>query len=340
MPVNKPVLSPSLQLDILTKSGVPSFEEHLAMHDVTTLQAEDLAIFQVNVGKLCNQICSHCHVDAGPHQTTANMDLATFDACLNVIRAHKPRVVDITGGAPELNPHFRYFVRACRDAGVQEIYDRCNLSVLLLKSQQDLAAFLAEHHVHVIASLPAVNERQTDQQRGDGIFKKSIEGLQRLNEQGYGRQEHLQLTLVSNPAGAFLPAGQEAAERRFKQLLEQRYGIQFNHLLQITNLPISRFLEFLQEKDLVSRYLRTLSKAFNPAALEGLMCKNTLSVSWDGRLFDCDFNQMLDLPAASSCQHISDYSEAAMLGRPIVTHRHCLGCTAGQGSSCGGKTTA
>ncbi|MDA3963130.1 MAG: arsenosugar biosynthesis radical SAM protein ArsS [Planctomycetota bacterium] len=333
-------LSEAEQLDVIAASPVPGFDAHLRSADLHGLRAGQPDIIQVNIGKLCNQRCQHCHVDAGPHQKTANMDWRTCEAVLDLVRASKPRLVDITGGAPELNPHFRELVVALRQLGVPEIIDRCNLSVLELPQHQDLAAFLAEQRVHVVASLPAVNEAQTDAQRGDGIFARSIQALQRLNALGYGRDDSaLELSLMSNPAGAFLPAPQAASEKRFKTLLAKRYGVSFTRLIQLTNMPISRFLEFLVARGLHHDYMQRLSAAFNPSAVSGLMCLNTLSIGWDGQIYDCDFNQMLKLPVApESARSIFDLRLDALAGRPIVVNKHCLGCTAGQGSSCGGTT--
>ena len=328
------------QMKLLDAAPVPAFDEHLQQHDVRALRSADLEILQINVGKLCNQTCAHCHVDAGPDKIEENMDWATFEACIAVAQQAQPRCVDLTGGAPELNPHFRTAVKAFRAAGVEEIIDRCNLSVLLMKSQSDLIEFLAEQRVHIVASLPAVNEQQTDAQRGDGVFEKSITALQQLNAAGYGvAGSGLELTLMSNPSGAFLPPPQSSAEERFRRLLRSRYAIEFTRLIELTNMPIARFLEYLIETNNYERYMDKLSKAFNPAAVDGLMCKNTVSVSWDGRLFDCDFNQMLDLPVCAQSRTIFDYNAELMQGRPIAVHKHCLGCTAGQGSSCGGKTS-
>lgn len=334
-------LAPAAQLAALAAVPVPTFQEHLARAGLPPLVAGPLRVLQVNVGKLCNQACRHCHVDAGPHQVEANMDGPTFAACLDVVRAARPAVVDITGGAPELNPHFRGFVSACRELGVGEIIDRCNLTVLLLPAQQDLAAFLAQARVHVVASLPAVNAGQTDAQRGEGVFARSLEGLRRLNAVGYGQPgTGLELTLMSNPAGAFLPPPQAEQEARFRQLLRERHGIEFTRLVELTNMPIHRFLEFLLARGDLERYLATLSGAFNPRAAGGVMCRDTLSVGWDGRLYDCDFNQMLELEVAAPARTITQWRDELLRDRPVRVARHCLGCTAGQGSSCGGATAA
>lgn len=336
-----PRLTLAEQHEIIDDAPVPGFTEHLDWHGRAPLHAAAPAVIQINVGKLCNQRCHHCHVDAGPHQTAANMDARTCDAVLDLVRAARPRVIDITGGAPELNPHFRRLVRTARQLGVAEVIDRCNLTVLELPQQHDLADFLVEQGVHVVASLPAVNERQTDAQRGDGIFARSIRALRRLNAHGYGMPETgLELTLMANPAGAFLPPPQAASERRFKRLLAERHDVHFTRLIQITNMPISRFLEFLVARGLHDDYVRRLSSAFNPETVDALMCRDTLSIGWDGRIYDCDFNQMLDLPVTSEdARSVFDLRLDALAGRPIAVGKHCLGCTAGQGSSCGGATT-
>jgi radical SAM/Cys-rich protein len=249
--------------------------------------------------------------------------------------------VDITGGAPELNPHFRWLVEQARGLK-RHVMDRCNLSVLLLPSQADLAGFLATHRVEIIASLPYYKGPQTDAQRGEGVFDKSMEGLRRLNQLGYGAPDSgLVLNLVQNPVGAFLPPKQDAIESQFRKELRAKHGVEFNRLYTITNMPISRFLEFLIESENYEAYMARLANAFNPAAAAGVMCRYTLSVGWDGTLYDCDFNQMLDRPVgAGAPRHIRDFNPAQLQQRIIVTGNHCYGCTAGSGSSCGGAVTA
>jgi radical SAM/Cys-rich protein len=262
------------------------------------------------------------------------------DACLAAAARVSPPTVDLTGGAPELNPHFRRLVRALRDLGVPEVIDRCNLTVLLLPGQADLAEFLAEQGVHVVASLPAPEAGATDRQRGDGVFERSIRALRRLNALGYGIRADLPLTLVSNPSGAYLPPPQAEAERLWKARLAERHGVAFTRLLELANMPIHRFLEFLVATGNAEAYMERLSASFNPAAVGGLMCRDTLSVGWDGTLYDCDFNQMLEMPVATAdSRTIFDLEPALLAGRPVRVAKHCLGCTAGQGSSCGGATT-
>ena len=300
------------------------------------LRSTGMTVLQINVGKLCNQTCRHCHVDAGPDRIES-MSRETAELCIQALAETDIPTVDITGGAPELNPNFRWLVEQARGLN-RHVMDRCNLSVLLLPSQADLAQFLAAHRVEIVASLPYYREPQTDAQRGEGVFDKSIQGLRRLNQLGYGKPDSgLVLNLVHNPVGAFLPPKQDAIESQFRKELRVKYGIEFNRLYSITNMPISRFLEFLVDSGNYEAYMQRLANAFNPAAAAGVMCRYTLSVGWDGTLYDCDFNQMLDLPVASGATpHIRNFNFAQLQQRTIVTGNHCYGCTAGSGSSCGG----
>ena len=300
------------------------------------LRSTGMTVLQINVGKLCNQTCRHCHVDAGPDRLES-MSRETAELCIQALAQTDIPTVDITGGAPELNPNFRWLVEQARGLN-RHVMDRCNLSVLLLPSQADLAQFLAAHRVEIVASLPYYREPQTDAQRGEGVFDKSIQGLRRLNQLGYGKPDSgLVLNLVHNPVGAFLPPKQDAIESQFRKELRVKYGIEFNRLYSITNMPISRFLEFLVDSGNYEDYMQRLANAFNPAAAAGVMCRYTLSVGWDGTLYDCDFNQMLDLPVASGATpHIRNFNFAQLQQRTIVTGNHCYGCTAGSGSSCGG----
>jgi radical SAM/Cys-rich protein len=322
-----------------TPGIVPRFDATMRAAGLEPLAATGIAVFQINVGRLCNQTCRHCHVDAGPDRTES-MTRETALACLTALARTSIPTVDITGGAPELNPNFRFLVEESRRLG-RQVMDRCNLSVLLLPAQRDLAAFLARHGVEVVASLPSFAAAPTDAQRGAGVFERSIEALQLLNGLGYGREgSGLALTLVTNPVGAFLPPAQAAQEALFRDRLRRDHGVVFNRLHTITNMPISRFLEFLLDSGNYESYMRRLVEAFNPVAAAGVMCRYTLSVGWDGRLYDCDFNQMLDLPLdhhASS--NVRDFDPARLDRRRIVTGNHCYGCTAGAGSSCGGATT-
>jgi radical SAM/Cys-rich protein len=332
------------QLEVLAETqACPPFEQRLATAGLAPLHATGITVFQMNVGKLCNQTCRHCHVDAGPDRVE-QMTRETAELCIRALEQTTIPTLDITGGAPELNPNFRWLVEQATSLK-RHVMDRCNLSVLLLPSQADLGQFLADHNVEIIASLPYFRPSQTDAQRGEGVHAKSIEALQMLNRVGYGQKgSGLTLNLVHNPVGAFLPAKQDAIEAQFRQQLLHRHNIRFNHLYTITNMPISRFLEFLLESGNYDGYMQRLTKAFNPTAASGVMCRYTLSVGWDGTLYDCDFNQMLDLPLADKAiRHIRDVTPArlaALQNRLIVTGNHCYGCTAGAGSSCGGAVTS
>ena len=335
-----PLASPAAQLRVLSNGPQPRkpFALALAESGLAPLAATGITVFQINVGKLCNQTCGHCHVDAGPDRREI-MTRETAELCIDAVRRSDIPTVDITGGAPELNPNFRWLVEQSRALG-RHVTDRCNLSVLLLPSQTGLAEFLAAHSVEVIASLPYYLEEQADAQRGAGVFAKSIEALRKLNALGYGKPESgLRLDLVYNPVGAFLPPAQHAIETDFKRELFRRHGIIFNSLYTITNMPISRFLDFLLRSGNYDRYMEKLINAYNPAAARGVMCRYTLSVGWDGTLYDCDFNQMLDLPLGFGAPaHIRDFSAALLDGRRITIGQHCYGCTAGSGSSCVGVT--
>ena len=334
-----PLADPRAQLEILA-AGPPeqSFDRALATHGFGPLRAETLNVLQLNVGKLCNQTCRHCHVDAGPDRREV-MSRETMRDALTFLESARIPILDITGGAPELNPHFRWLVIEARRLGARVI-DRCNLTVLLIPGQQDLAAFLAEHHVEIVASLPCYLPQNTDAQRGEGVFERSIAALRRLNSLGYGQKESgLVLNLVFNPLGPQLPPPQEALETAYRRELAERYQVVFNRLLTLTNMPISRFLEDLLESGNFQSYMQLLSASFNPATVPELMCRTMLSVGWDGRLYDCDFNQMLGLPFdAGRPQTIRDLAAnpEAIRYRHITTARHCFGCTAGAGSSCQG----
>lgn len=330
-----PLNSASRQLEILSEGE--SFAKVLQRHGIAPLVADRVEVLQANVGKVCNQVCRHCHVDAGPDRRES-MTRETMRACLDVVSRAGIPVVDITGGAPEMNPHFRWLVEQARSLGARVI-DRCNLTILLAQGFDDLPEFLAAHQVEIIASLPCYSAENTDNQRGEGVFDHSIEAIRRLNRLGYGREgTGLILNLVYNPVGPSLPPDQATLEAAYRRKLHDGFGIAFNRLYTITNMPISRFLEDLLESRRFEAYLETLVAAFNPAAVDGLMCRTTLSVGWDGRLFDCDFNQMLDLGVTVDQRpvHIQDFDPERATGRFIRTARHCFGCTAGAGSSCQG----
>ncbi|WP_461481753.1 arsenosugar biosynthesis radical SAM (seleno)protein ArsS [Porticoccus sp.] len=311
--------------------------------DFPPLQRTGFATLQANLGYLCNQSCSHCHVNAGPTRTEL-MDRETVELLLAVLRQRRPATLDLTGGAPEMNPHFRYLVAEAVQLGV-EVIDRCNLTILLQPGYEDLAAFLAQQRVTVVASLPCYTENNVDQQRGKGVFRQSIEALQLLNTLGYGSDPQLPLNLVYNPGGAFLPPPQQPLERDYQQRLLEDFGIRFNRLYTLANMPISRFGASLLAKGAYQAYMQLLRDNFQSSNLAGLMCRDTVSVDWQGYLYDCDFNQMLELPMASDSavliastrsRHLRDLLHDDLIGQPIAIGEHCYGCTAGQGSSCGG----
>jgi len=320
----------------LTELPLPrSFEAALESSSLWPLRPTRIEILQINVGKRCNQTCRHCHVDAGPDRKEV-MPPAVVEAALGFLERAGIPSLDITGGAPELHPDFRDIVARASRLGAHVMH-RCNLTAVLLPNYADIPTLLAEHRVEVIASLPYFQGRETDAQRGEGVFGESLESLRRFNALGYGNGTGLVLNLVANPVGTFLPGNQRELEVRWKSEMRRRYGIEFDRLYTITNMPISRFLEFLEERGKTEAYLTTLANAYNPAAAAGVMCRNTLSVGWDGTLYDCDFNQMLDLPVeASAPRTIFDADLAVLEGRAIAVGPHCFGCTAGAGSSCGG----
>jgi len=343
--------NPQVQIELLESldlSQVPekgNFASTLNANGWQKLTPTKLEIFQINIGKLCNMTCHHCHVDAGPDRKE-NMDRETIEACLEALDRTEAHTVDITGGAPELNPHFRYLVEACVKRG-KHVIDRCNLTVLLLPKMIDLPEWFAELGVEVVCSLPHYQQINTDKQRGDGAFVQSIEALHRLNAVGYGKGDpHRQLTLVSNPAEANLSCNQATLlEQIWKKGLLENHNITFDRLIAINNMPISRHLEWLERSGNLQGYMELLVNSFNPATVSGLMCRNTISVAWDGRLYDCDFNQMLELEIfANSPQeldlsdrpHIRNFDPTLLAQRQIITGRHCFGCTAGKGSSCSG----
>ena len=333
------------QLEVLSnprynESTFSSFESKIKEHGFDTLKPHTPEILQINIGKLCNQTCAHCHVDAGPDRKEENMDRETLEICLDILSKYDIPTVDITGGAPEMNPHFRWFVKECKALG-KHIMNRCNLTIIEANHKYlDLPDFFAENEVQVISSLPYFSKTRTDSQRGDGVFEASISALKKLNNVGYGQPDSsLILDLVYNPSGAFLPGIQSELEAEFKRQLDRKYGIVFNSLYAITNLPISRFLDYLLESGNYERYMSELIEAFNPDTVHGLMCRNTLSISWDGYIYDCDFNQMLDLKVNSPLSHVSEFDLELLMDRQIVVNQHCFGCTAGAGSSCGGEIT-
>lgn len=325
------------QLQKLNADGFEPFAHKLHTIGLHPLRPTGIDIFQVNVGKMCNQTCKHCHVDAGPDRKEI-MTQETLQLCLDILARYDIPTVDITGGAPEMNPHFRWFVEEARKLG-KHIIDRCNLTILLAnKKYHDLPEFFARHGVEVVSSLPHYTAMRTDRQRGEGVFDKSIEALKMLNAVGYGQEgTGLKLNLVYNPTGAILPGPQGELEADYKKALKAHFGIAFNSLYVITNMPISRFLDYLISSGNYADYMQRLIDAFNPGAAAGVMCRNTLSIGWDGAIYDCDFNQMLDIQVTGKSQHLRDFDFEALRNRNIVLDQHCYGCTAGLGSSCGGQ---
>lgn len=343
--LGNPLADTGYQLTVLNAaqtSGAawPAFGGKLRETGLLPLRPTGISTLQLNVGKMCNQTCRHCHVDAGPDRTEI-MTRQTMEQCLEALRqAPDMQVVDLTGGAPEMNPEFRWLVEQVAALGRQLIV-RCNLTIIVAnKKYHDLPEFFARHRVRVVSSLPHFSAARTDAQRGEGVFERSIRALKMLNAVGYGVEgSGLTLDLVYNPAGAFLPGSQAGLERDFKQRLQREHGVTFNALLTITNLPISRFLDYLLESGNYAAYMDKLVQGYNPAAAANVMCRSTLSVGWDGQLYDCDFNQMLELPVeARAPRHIQDFNLERLNGRSIVVNQHCYGCTAGAGSSCGGAT--
>jgi radical SAM/Cys-rich protein len=311
---------------------------YLELTDFPAISRTSLEVLQVNLGYLCNLSCTHCHVNAGPKRTEL-MDKTTVELILDFIRRENIHTLDLTGGAPEMNPHFKYLVMQARAMAVTVI-DRCNLVILQEPGYEDLAAFLADKQVEIVASLPCYLEDNVDRQRGKGTFSASIAALKKLNELGYGRADSLvQLNLVFNPQDNNLPPDQKALEVAYKQHLFEHYGITFNRLYAMVNLPIQRFGSMLISKGLFTEYLQLLKDNYRQENLPGVMCRNTISIDWQGFVYDCDFNQMLNLPIGANLgrrTHLSELQSESLTGSAIAVRQHCYGCTAGQGSSCGG----
>ena len=327
------------QLKLLQEANLTRFETNLKKSNLYPLTAVDINVFQINIGKMCNQVCKHCHVDAGPDRKEI-MTRETMKLCLDAIDQTRCSTVDLTGGAPEMNPDFKWFVAQLSAKG-KKVLVRCNLTIIVAnKKYNDLPEFFKKHDIEVVSSLPSFSSKKTDAQRGDGVFEKSIKALKMLNAVGYGLENSgLILNLVYNPSGAFLPPNQSALEVEFKQKLKTRFDIEFNQLFAITNLPISRYLQYLVASENYQGYMEKLVNAYNPVAASTVMCRNTISIGWDGYIFDCDFNQMLDLKVAAKGQHLSKFNIDSLLNRTIIVNQHCYGCTAGAGSSCGGELT-
>jgi len=329
----------SRQLDLIDQSGLVRFENNLGASGLFPLMPLELDTFQINLGKMCNQVCNHCHVDAGPDRKEI-MTLETMEQCLDALDRTNCSTVDLTGGAPEMNPNFRWFVEQLTAKG-KEIIVRCNLTIIVAnKKYNDLHEFFKKHKVQVISSLPCYTADNTDSQRGNGVFEQSIQALKMLNKVGYGTNDsELILNLVFNPSGPNLPGDQMKLEQDYKRVLKSDFDIEFNNLFTITNLPISRYLQYLVASNNYEAYMDKLVNAYNPLAAEAVMCRNSISVGWDGFLFDCDFNQMLDLKVAVQGKHITKFNLEEIQNREVIVNQHCYGCTAGAGSSCGGATT-
>lgn len=340
---NHPLASSTYELEVLeSQSDITPFYKKLKETGLFPLKPTQIEVLQINMGKMCNQVCKHCHVDAGPDRKEI-MTREIMEFCLQVIQNENIKNVDLTGGAPEMNPDFRWFVEEIRKISDKiNIIVRCNLTIIVANPKyNDLPEFFKANRIDIASSLPYFTAVKTDSQRGEGVFEKSIKALKMLNAVGYGIQgSGLILDLVYNPSGAFLPASQSDLELEFKKKLSSQYGIAFNSLFTITNLPISRFLEYLIRSENYEGYMEKLVNAYNPVAAANVMCRNTISVGWDGFLYDCDFNQMLELKVETTgSQHISEWHQSQLLNRNIVVNQHCFGCTAGAGSSCGGTTS-
>jgi radical SAM/Cys-rich protein len=339
-----PAARPRLAARPAARGRVDSFNAVLHRHGLPILRRAEVTTLQVNVGRLCNIACHHCHVEAGPKRT----EIMPAHAAAGIVRVLEAnpgiRTLDLTGGAPEMNPHFRDLVRAARRLG-REVIDRCNLTVFFEPGLEDLPAFFAAEGVRVVASLPCYSVDNVDKQRGRGVFDGSIRGLQQLNELGYAREgSPLVLDLVYNPLGPSLPPPQAQLEAQYRDELDRHFGIRFNQLFTITNMPIRRFAGMLERLGRTEAYMGLLVNHFNPATVSGLMCRSLVSVGWDGQLYDCDFNQMLEIPMGASrrsgVRTIADLRDVtALVDTPVATARHCFGCAAGAGSSCGGVLT-
>ncbi len=333
-----PLADPARQLAVLHAHSLhKQFADRLRQCNLFPLRTRGIEVLQVNLGKLCNMTCVHCHVDAGPDRREA-MNRQTAEACIRALAETDIATLDLTGGAPEMNPSFRWMVERAHQLG-RHVIDRCNLTILRAPGYTDLPEYLAAHGVEIVASLPCYQEENVDAQRGNRAFRRSIEVLQQLNALGYGQPDSsLVLTLVYNPLGACLPPDQQELETAYRRHLEENYGVSFSRLFAMTNMPIGRFLHYLLRTGKYEAYMQRLIEAFNPAAAAGVMCRTTLSVDWEGRLYDCDFNQVLGMGIEARLpQDIHQFDAQALAQRRIATGRHCFGCTAGCGSGCRGS---
>lgn len=329
-------------MNAVQKLELKGFDEALKTSGLYPLTAQGITTLQVNVGRLCNQSCRHCHVDAAPGRAEV-MERGTMELCLKAVEEGRFTTVDITGGAPEMNSDYRWFVKALKGLGCH-VKTRTNLTILVEGGYEDIPGFWADESVEVIGSLPYYLEKMTDRQRGSGVFESSVKALRKLNGLGYGRGgqggagTRLTLNLVYNPAGAFLPTSQKGIEADFKRVLKDRFGINFSNLFSLTNMPVGRFLKFLESSGNLAYYMDQLVSSYNPQAAESVMCRDAISVGWDGSLYDCDFNQMLGLKCGwGAPAHIKDFHPERLDSRRVVTGPHCYGCTAGAGSSCTGE---
>ncbi len=331
-----PISNNAFNVASIENKNETSFKGMLKEAGLIPLLPREIEILQINLGKLCNQTCEHCHVDAGPNRKEI-MTKEMLEECLNVLKNPLIKTVDLTGGAPEMNPNFRWFINSLKDLN-KKIIVRSNLTILTYKKYLDVPQFFKDNNVIVVSSLPCYTKENVDKQRGKGVFERSILALKKLNKLGYGMPNTgLELNLVFNPGGTSLPPDQKSLEKDYKKELKEYFGINFNNLYTITNLPINRFLEFLLKEERYKDYMDKLISSFNPAAAENVMCRNTISVGWDGKLFDCDFNQMLELGVASTSKNIVGFDVEQLKNRDIVLGQHCYGCTAGAGSSCQGS---
>jgi radical SAM/Cys-rich protein len=335
---NNDLTKAAFQVKTIETAAEVKFSKKLEGIGLFPLKPTEIEILQINLGKLCNQVCEHCHVDAGPDRK----EVMTKDVLLQCLEAAKNstiHTIDLTGGAPEMNPNFKWFVTELSLLG-KKVIVRSNLTILTYKRYLDMPKFYKDNKVTIVSSLPCYTKENVDNQRGNGVFERSIQALQQLNMLGYGKDgSGLELNLVYNPEGASLPPEQGGLESDYKRELKELFDISFNQLFTITNLPINRFLDFLLKEKKHEEYMNKLIESFNPFAAEGVMCRNTISVGWDGKLFDCDFNQMLELGVVSSSQTIKDFDNELLKDRSIVLGQHCFGCTAGAGSSCQGSLT-
>lgn len=323
--------------DIFSSGELIKFSDKLKETGALPFFPKKLEIFQINIGYMCNQVCEHCHVDAGPDRKEI-MTKEVMQDCLNAITLANVHTVDITGGAPEMNPNFRWFIEELTKINIKDIIVRSNLTIIVSNPKYyDLPEFFRKHNIHVVSSLPCYTQENVDKQRGEGVFSDSIRALKMLNSVGYGSDHSgLLLDLVYNPGGPSISGNQQALENDYKKQLKENFGINFNNLFTITNLPISRFLDFLLVSNRFEEYMGKLITSFNPYTLDNVMCKNTISVDWEGWIYDCDFNQILHLKNASSVKNVKDFNEQELQKREIIVSQHCYGCTAGEGSSCQG----